>query len=263
MSNWFKKQQEKQRPGDGKIPPKAQRKGPPPPPPDVVDDYQGPPEVVEGEIVAHRFWGLDWSNPDDPALRSVAWNVRWDGPTLTAHMVPQRKTKQREADNWFGGYMIPIWTASGADAKPPSNASEAGIYALRCPDEARAIYGGYASSAVRGTVALSGQVVVGTKGYRAERATVRSLCLTSHARDEMPEGWNPLRLATHLAEKYGVDEPGYEMAKPKEANEVSLSFGGMVYGRPYTIAWDKCAEPDRPVVEEFNEMRGERILTLE
>jgi hypothetical protein len=67
--------------------------------------------------------------------------IRWDGPALTADAVP---------------------------AAPPD---EHGIYALRKEPFAESGYDG----AITGEVALSGIVIEGTQGYRAERAVIRSL----------------------------------------------------------------------------------------
>ena len=98
-------------------------------------------EPVAQEIIAERGWNLS-QDKKGPVLMSVTREVKWDGPTLRADAVP----------------------ALGSDA---------GIYAQDRLENS------YRRLSVWGQVALSGVVVEGTNGWRAEQATIRSLRVTA------------------------------------------------------------------------------------
>lgn len=127
------------------------------PPPPVL-------EPIKGEIVAWRGWRLRHDH-GGVRLWSTTWAVSWDGPTLTAHMVPAMDDRNAHAlmQLWVGGEL-------------PAFATAAGVYALR-PEAFREST--YAHLPVIGQVALTGVVVEGDSGYRAERATIRSLYLNA------------------------------------------------------------------------------------
>ena len=126
------------------------------PPPPVL-------EPIKGEIVAWRGWRLRHDH-GGVRLWSTTWDVSWDGPTLTAHMVPAMDDRNVHA------MLMPLWVGG----ELPAFATAAGVYALR-PEAFREST--YAHLPVIGQVALTGVVVEGDSGYRAERATIRSLYL--------------------------------------------------------------------------------------
>lgn len=155
-------------------------------------------EVVQQEIIAWRGWCLS-KDDHGPVLKSVTRDVPWLGPSLTADAKPGHRTPD---PNYY-------WRGDNTS----------GIYALRELGEH------YSKMSVVGSVALSGIVVEGENGYRAEHATIRSLRLRSlpdrqpqyQARYygmnnliiEPPEpprlGWGRLRaweVAALLAERY-------------------------------------------------------------
>lgn len=101
-------------------------------------------EVVEREeIGAWRCWRLEQSYRE--VLWSCHWAVPWEGPSLRAHECPT-------LDNVSGVYAF-----RPKGKMHPTHA----FYPMEFP--------------VIGLVALSGTVVVGTAGYRAEVCTVRRL----------------------------------------------------------------------------------------
>jgi hypothetical protein len=95
-----------------------------------------------------RYWILD----ERGLLKSAHNDMTWAGPTVHADRIPTR-------DNSHG-----IYAVATKEQIPPMPS-----------------YGGYAF----GEVELSGVVVVGEHGYRAETATVRSIHLQKR-QDEMP-----------------------------------------------------------------------------
>lgn len=102
-------------------------------------------ESSSTELLAMRGWRLDFSPYCGVRLRSLHVDVVWEGPTLIAHGDPEQESTGVHA------------------AKTEKWATEFSRYAALAP--------------VWGVVALSGKVVEGTTGYRAERATVQSLVL--------------------------------------------------------------------------------------
>lgn len=113
------------------------------------------PRVVTEEILAERAW--DYASNADGLLMLLSINgTAWDGPTLVAH-------------------------------EKPTTQNTSGVYALR-----RLVGTEYQYHVITGTVALSGCVVEGEKGYRAERATIRSLKFARyHQRTAEPDGIMP------------------------------------------------------------------------
>ena len=99
-----------------------------------------PLEPIPQEILAWRGWRLA-QDAQGPVLKSAGRDTLWLGPTLVADAVPASQTGN-------------------------------GIYALPNENDGQQYH---SSSAVWGQVALSGIVVVAEAGYRAERATIRSL----------------------------------------------------------------------------------------
>jgi hypothetical protein len=128
---------------------------------------------VESEIVAWRGWQLG-EDDDGPLLRSFN-NTPWTGPVLTAD-------------------------------KEPDPGHNHGIYALGQRPDWRSPNASYFLDAAYGEVGLSGLVIEGGCGYRAERAVVRSLYVGN------PERYGPLgermcawEIAGLLGERYGVE----------------------------------------------------------
>ena len=121
------------------------------------------PIPVGSEILAWRGWLVECA--ETPCqLASVAHaGYRWDGPIVHADEIP---------------------TATNAN----------GLYARKTFD---AIIGEY-DAPVLGEVALSGIVVEGERGYRAQTAAIRSLYLNVNG--QYPRG--PLLLADELEQRY-------------------------------------------------------------
>ena len=143
------------------------------------DPIASPPlEPVTEEILAWRGWHLV-PEGDDWLLRSPSYAMRWDGPSAVADQKPAVHTRN-------------------------------GLYAVK--DRTRAGESYY----VYGQVALSGIVLEGETGYRAERATIRSLVLRG-----LPEGMEdvaPITVMAALEERYQC-EVTYEPA-PQQPPQV-------------------------------------------
>lgn len=102
---------------------------------------------MRGELIAWRMWNLTGDQ-----LTSVSHATKWDGPVLVAHDVPQQHNN------------VGIW-----------------CYKRR----KTCIYGMGRGYDVLGSIALSGGIVEQERGYRAQRATIRSLeVLEPKATDE-------------------------------------------------------------------------------
>jgi hypothetical protein len=132
-------------------------------------------EQIDTEILAWRGWVLDPAYEDEPTLRSITYHTPWEGPVLTAD-------------------------------KPPASGTTHGIYALKAKPALGEQDFGYFCKAAFGEVALSGQVIIGQRGYRAERAVIRSLWLANPAYlGEFKENMCLWELAGVLEQKYGVE----------------------------------------------------------
>lgn len=132
-------------------------------------------EPVSKEIIAWRGWRLV-KYADGWKLHSVTQHlVCWDGPTLIADKVPE-------------------WN------------SQHGIYALT---ERNAVVGNGYQGHCLGEVALSGVVVEGSNGYRAERAMIRSLTLLGY----FDPSTRPIEIMADLEERYQC-EVSWEMETP-------------------------------------------------
>lgn len=159
---------------------------------------------VGPEPVAEEI--IAWRSWDlrDGALWSTTQNFCWDGPSVTADAVPT-------ADN--------------------SN----GIYALQEISDTPI-------TDVWGQVELSGLVVEGEKGYRAERATIRSLYIGRRQKQMALDGitppqhfyeWPEQALVQALAARYAVD---VKIAEPRIVpgveirGNLSLNAGASVSG---------------------------------
>jgi hypothetical protein len=136
-----------------------------PPGPKVVES------VVGQEIVAWRGWAL---NADSLRLVSLHHPVQWHGPVLTADKVPEENSPHGiyalAKDKWFSD-------GGGFAATYRQMYLQMNIYGGICPSVAPYTNEYRDRSLVEGEVALSGVVVCGDKGYRAERATIQSLKL--------------------------------------------------------------------------------------
>lgn len=100
--------------------------------------FIGPPVSRDTEILAWRRWEIELDSHWKPVLASVSRNYRWDGPTVRSD-------------------------------KPVQN-GHTGFWALKSRRETVSH-----RADAWGRVGLSGTVVEGTEGYRAECATVRAL----------------------------------------------------------------------------------------
>lgn len=124
------------------------------------------PVPVAQEIIAYRGWQLTKDKAGVPQLASFN-GTRWDGPSLVADAVPDH-------DNTNG------------------------VYALTLENPYRSQYEG--TCCVWGSVALSGIVVEGQTGYRAERATIRTLSVVKHP-DNLRDSIM-LEITTALEDRY-------------------------------------------------------------
>jgi hypothetical protein len=128
-------------------------------PPATASPLWDKPETVTGEIVAYRGWDYDFQVTRDGAvnvrLESRHQDFYWDGPVTTAD-------------------------------EPPSASGDHGLYAVAAEAHHAGNFCTYVKDApIWGRVALSGVVVEGANGYRAERATVQELWVNAdHLDDE-------------------------------------------------------------------------------
>lgn len=126
-------------------------------PPATASPLWDKPETVTGEIIAYRGWDYDFHvTPDGKVavrLESRHQDFYWDGPATTAD-------------------------------EAPSAEGDHGLYAVASDAHHKDNFGSYVSDApIWGRVALSGVVVEGTNGYRAERAAVQELWVNAGALD--------------------------------------------------------------------------------
>lgn len=152
-----------------------------------LDDEGTPtpvPTPVTEEILAWRGWRLLNDLDGEFFLWSVNHECAWTGPTLVADVQP---------------------TKYGAS----------GIYALMSRTEV--IQQGYAPNVV-GQVALSGIVVEGEHGYRAERATIRSLTIFGYPAPTV----RPIDLIVELGERYQC-EVYWEEGQPEESRNTLMN----------------------------------------
>lgn len=115
-------------------------------PPETPRAVPGPVPIAQ-EILAWRGWHLSKDKEGHARLTSLAHGVAWDGPRLIADAIP-------------------------------TNNNNNGVYALMKGTEHYEHYRQEAS--VWGSVALSGIVIDGERGYRAEQAVIRSLTIRRH-----------------------------------------------------------------------------------
>jgi hypothetical protein len=131
-------------------------------------------EQVDTEIVAWRGWQVVGEDRDDVVLGSIN-GTRWESPTLVAH-------------------------------ERPAPGSDDGIYALKqFPAPREHSYTSYFCHGAFGQVALSGLVVEGEYGYRAERATIRSVWLTKPELLPMSDQCCAWEIAGLLSQRYDTD----------------------------------------------------------
>jgi hypothetical protein len=137
----------------------------------MIDDTRA--DAPTGEVIGWRAWHLTHDD-DGPVLTSLNYPAVWRGPAFTADEVPTEQNSH-------------------------------GIYA-KATHEAALLF--TQLNSVWGTVALHGIVVVGTDGYRAEHAIIRSLHLNpprlSQSDDPMDDEAR-VALAHALAVRYGMD----------------------------------------------------------
>jgi hypothetical protein len=161
---------------------------------------------VAQEILAWRAWNVD----DEGYLLSITAGCRWDGPVFDNGVAPQ-------VDSY------PSWVVFGSK---PGISKTLGVHATR--------ERGRWTGMVYGVVALSGSVIEGEDGYRAQRAAIRSLIVTQPTANR-----NMLDLSATLADRYQCDvtiEPAAE--KPPDT-------WSMVHGITF-YSWDDDEEPDKP-----------------
>lgn len=153
------------------------------------------PERVEQEIIAYRAWYLDWQLIGwsgegkeqlpivRPVLHSTNQEFTWDGPVTHADHPPGG-----EANNHYG------------------------LYAVGVEERFEGNFATYVKSgSVWGEVALSGLVVEGERGYRAETVTIRRLWVGGSTRINFYiEPFS--RLAQLLADRYQCDVAEHPVA---------------------------------------------------
>jgi hypothetical protein len=144
------------------------------------------PEPVSEEIIAWRGWRLQRSEEGRWFLCSVSMATLWEGPTLIADKQPDRD-------------------------------SHHGIYARRTR-KALAEY----TRQCCGEVALSGVVVEGENGYRAERATIRSLIVFGWPAPDV----RPLEVIAELEERYQC-EVSWECSEVATQHQNGMIINGM------------------------------------
>ena len=147
-------------------------------------------ESQDTEIIAWRAWFLV-EHEGDWYLRSFFYPtgdpMRWEGPAVRADKTPELEsahgiyalTKER-----FDGYYSPDY---GIGVTMHFGSSD-GRYKTE--------------SFVYGEVALSGTVVEGTNGYRAEQAVVRSLTLKLDKAWALTSKQVPLEIQASLEQRY-------------------------------------------------------------
>ena len=158
------------------------------------------PVPIAQEIIAWRGWSLV---PTEQGwrLRSLVVDRTWESATLVAHDTPK------------------------------SDLLGVGIHACKTREDFGA--SGYCATCM-GTVALSGIVVEGEVGYRAERATVRSLIVLGYPAPNV----RPIEICAELAETYQCDVTWedaptrtYVLANYyQKAQQGLLAGAGMRYG---------------------------------
>lgn len=116
------------------------------------------------QLIGWRQWRLK-----DGKLWSITANCCWEGPTLSAGK-PAVDGMERVRTTW-------------AITEPPPLQPEIGIMAYKKASAFQ--YSNTVEGAVYGSVYLWGSVAEHTHGYRAERATIRSLLLPSEASDQL------------------------------------------------------------------------------
>ena len=159
------------------------------------------PESVAREILAARGWYLRRDESARPFLTSFN-GTRWDGPRLMADQVP-------------------------------SSTNTSGIYALTADNQYTATYKDQA--AVWGTVALSGIVVEGERGYRGQQAVIRSLTVQQHP-EEMRDTIM-LEIVCALEDRYqctvAMDEEALWLAVPDETLFPGIYYSATTQVVPY------------------------------
>ena len=174
-----------------------------------------PVETRDTEIVAWRAWLLV-QNGEDWYLRSFFYPeqnpMRWEGPAVRADRVPEVEslhgiyalTKERFDARYADQAYISIMMSGqiGGSPLPPSKTSRSdGRYKTE--------------GVVYGEVALSGTVVEGTHGYRAEQAAIRSLTLKMDKAWEVGQRYRPIEIAAALEDRYQCPVSVYCHVEPQ------------------------------------------------
>ncbi len=138
------------------------------------------PETVTTEIMAYRGWVLKVQIDDNGKaviyLRSMNFDMLWDGPTVVADETPK-------AESLHGLYAV----------------------GLLPHHEWNFVLNMDMSCHIWGRVALSGMVIEGDLGYRAERATIQELWLNPATEVDDFDNHSTIGLAKLLAERYQCD----------------------------------------------------------
>src|SRR5262245_32379778 len=131
---------------------------------DTSEGGDGGRALVSGSLRGYRTWRLLKRREPLPAgalpLTSVTRPVVWT-PTLEARCCFPPTIDQHAA--------VPS-TSSLASHRSPSRGCECGIYAWYAPGDTRVLHAG-----VFGAVEASGLVLMGDRGYRAQRARISAL----------------------------------------------------------------------------------------
>ena len=149
-------------------------------------------ETQATEIVAWRAWALV-GDGGEWYLRSFYFPegnpLRWEGPAVRADEVPTLE----------GRHGIYALTAErfNQPSSPYGDSLMATMYGSPVMDDGKYKHEGF----VYGEVALSGLVLEGTHGFRAEQAVVRSLVVKLRAAWRFP-GVVPIQIAASLESRY-------------------------------------------------------------
>ena len=161
------------------------------------------------EVLGWRAWDLVLDEDGAPVLESLNNRFRWPGPSAANATPPD-----------------PEWTL--ASAYPPDDIADApGFFARK--DRAGAERYANVNAApyppgrprALGEVALSGLVIEGEDGYRAQRCTIRSLTIFGGIGDVV----NVWDLAARLEARYACDVT-VELSEPSATEAYALSWDG-------------------------------------
>jgi hypothetical protein len=151
------------------------------------------------EVLGWRAWDLVLDADGEPILESLNIRYHWDGPSAANATPP-----------------TVVWTMLAVRSDAP------GFFARKTREGAAAYLDGHrAAHRAFGEVALSGLVIEGEDGYRAQRCTIRSLTIFGGIGDVV----NVWDLAARLESRYACDVT-IELPEPSAAEAYALSWDG-------------------------------------